>query len=230
MKLSRLRIEKCLVRPVPWTEDRRDRYLGLTLFVSVATLITIWAAERIAMHWEIFWLHLLLLKIAYEQLCCWFSAHTCPPCAGLGAWAVQCLQIFARTGQGQSATVSDPGPAQAVQGRSHRSRSWRHRGLCWWWWWHWDLIVSRSPGYRPRCPPCVCLYFPALPQIITGSGSVTCCVCPGLARAGECTRTRSVTESEMKWYNTQVAEYFINPLFCRRQNNFIELGLFLKLD
>ena len=29
--------------------------------------------------------------------------------------------------------------------------------------------------------PCVCLYFPALPQLITGSGSVTCCVCPGLA-------------------------------------------------
>ena len=32
------------------------------------------------------------------------------------AWAVRCLQIFARTGQGQSATVSDPRPG-------HRSRS-----------------------------------------------------------------------------------------------------------
>lgn len=114
------------------------------------------------------------------------------------AWAVQCLQIFARTGQGQSATVSDPSPAWPTgvgAGDTHCS-------LCWCRWWHWDLIVSRSPGYQRRCPlaPGLTLYFPALPHIIPGSGSVTCCVC--LAWAGECTRTRSVTESEMKWYNT----------------------------
>ena len=35
------------------------------------------------------------------------------------AWAVQCLQIFARTGQGQSATVSDPRPPEPEPSRPH---------------------------------------------------------------------------------------------------------------
>lgn len=117
------------------------------------------------------------------------------------AWAVQCLQIFARTGQGQSSTVNDPRPAQAT-GAGAKPRP------------HWaqgpELVLVMT--LRSDCVQVTrisvqvslagSLYFPALPQIITDSGSVTCCVRPGLAWAGECAGTRSVTESEMKWYNT----------------------------
>lgn len=214
MTLSRLRIQKCLVRPVPWTEDSRDRYPGLTLFVSVGTLITIWAAESIAMHWWAFacvafknclWTVMLLILRSHMSAMC---RARCLGCA-----------VFANICKDRPGTICNsqwPQP-QAVRGRS-RGRSWRHslRPVLPWWWWHWDLIVSRSPGYRPRCPPPpVCLsvlssFTPDHHRLRLRD--VLRVPRPGLAWAGECTRTRSVTESEMKWYNTQVAEYFINPL------------------
>ena len=113
------------------------------------------------------------------------------------AWAVQCLQIFARTGQGQSATVIDPrppepelSPGQTAQG-PELMLVMTLRSDC--------VQVTRISVQVSLAGS---LYFPALPQIITDSGSVTCCVRPGLAWAGECAGTRSVTESEMKWYNT----------------------------
>ena len=145
------------------------------------------------------------------------------------AWAVQCLQIFARTGQGQSATVSDPSPAWPTgvgAGDTHCS-------LCWCRWWHWDLIVSRSPGYQRRCPlaPGLTLYFPALPHIIQAPAPWrVACAWPELVNVRELGQWQRA-----KWNDiTQVAEYFINPprpqaCLSRRQNNFIELGLFFIL-
>ena len=123
------------------------------------------------------------------------------------AWAVQCLQIFARTGQGQSATVSDPSPG-------HRSRSWAqatlHRAPSWCWWWHWDLIVSRSPGYQSRCPwrgLCTFQLYPRSSQT-PAPWRVACALAwPRLVNVRELGQWQRA-----KWNDiTQVAEYFINP-------------------
>ena len=123
------------------------------------------------------------------------------------AWAVQCLQIFARTGQGQSAAVNDPRPG-------HRSRSWAqarvHRALSWCWWWHWDLIVSRSPGYQSRCPwrgLCTFQLYPRSSQT-PAPWRVACALAwPELVNVRELGQWQRA-----KWNDiTQVAEYFINP-------------------
>ena len=122
------------------------------------------------------------------------------------AWAVQCLQIFARTGQGQSATVSDPSPAWPTgvgAGDTHCS-------LCWCRWWHWDLIVSRSPGYQRRCPLAWLCTFQLYPTSSQAPAPWrVACAWPELVNVRELGQWQRA-----KWNDTnktQVAEYFFNP-------------------
>ena len=143
------------------------------------------------------------------------------------AWAVQCLQIFARTGQGQSATVSDPSPAWPTGAGAGDTDC----SLCWCQWWHWDLIVFRSPGYQCRCPLAWLCTFQLYPTSSQAPAPWrVACAWPELVNVRELGQWQRA-----KWNDiTQVAEYFINPprpqaCLCRRQNNFIELGLFFIL-
>ena len=134
----------------------------------VGRLITIGASRAQTLCISgIFGLHLLLLKTVHEQLCWQFSGHTCRHVPG------RCLgcAVFANICKDRPGTICNSQWPQATGAGAEQATL--HRAPCWW---HWDLIVSRSPGYQSSC-----LYFPALPRIITGSGSVTCCVRPGLS-------------------------------------------------
>ena len=159
MTLSRLRIQKCLVRPVPWTEDRRDRYLGLTLFVSVGTLTTFWAAESIAMHWwdiliafvafkNCLWTVMLLIPRSHMSVMC--RAGLCSVCKYLQGQARDNLQQSVTPAPGSAGPEPpEPGPELATLTPAPADGGD-------------DIEIWLCPGHQdigpgvPRCPP-VCL-------------------------------------------------------------------------
>ena len=238
MTLSRLRIQKCLVRPVPWTEDRRDRYLGLTLFVSVGTLTTIWAAESIAMHWwdiliafvafkNCLWTVMLLIPRSHMSVMC--RAGLCSVCKYLQGQARDNLQQSVTPAPGSAGPEPpEPGPELATLTAAPADGGD-------------DIEIWLCPGHQdigpgvprpPRVSVCTFQLYPGSSQ----APALTCCVCPGLAWP-ELVNVRELGQwQRAKWndithklLNTLSTRYG-HRLFCRRPNNFIELGLFFKLD
>ena len=146
--------------------------------------------------WPSVELHLLFLKIVHEQLCWLLLGSHMSPCAGpLPGLCSVCkyLQGQARDNLQQSVT---PGQARPPEPELSPGQSAQGPELM-------LVMTLRSDCVQVtrisvQVSLAGSLYFPALPQIITDSGSVTCCVRPGLAWPGECAGTRSVTESEMK--------------------------------
>ena len=183
-----------------------DIYVVLTISLSWVSSLLGPAGLR---QWPSVELHLLFLKIVHEQLCWLLLGSHMSPCAGpLPGLCSVCkyLQGQARDNLQQSVTPGQARPPEPELSPGHTE----HRALSWCWWWHWDLIVSRSPGYQSRCPwrgLCTFQLYPRSSQT-PAPWRVACALAwPELVNVRELGQWQRA-----KWNDiTQVAEYFINP-------------------